>query len=166
MGLLAGTPHPETQIKIAPTFGEKPLMGGPKIGEILVAGPNVNSQRDWHPTGDSGFLNQQGQLVLTGPVNAIIDHKGTLWSPFVVDALAKQVDGVSRAAIFSIQHRLILALELQDNLSPKSIQSQKISLFPVDQIYTSKAFPVDNRHGGKIRYGVLREEIINFLGRA
>ncbi|MCB0642284.1 MAG: acyl--CoA ligase, partial [Phaeodactylibacter sp.] len=94
-GLLAGIVHPETEIQIRNKWGRLRLMEGPPIGEIEVRGPNVNLSAGaaWHATGDSGYLRPDGQLVLTGPVSALLEHREQLWSPFLVDALARQIEG-------------------------------------------------------------------------
>ena len=176
-GLLVGNIHPETQVKIDPVFGNLKINKTTVIGEVLVAGPNVimgthsNMQnktiidgKKWHRTGDSGYLNQDGLLILTGPVDSIIKHKGQLWPPFIFEGITKNIPGISRASLVKVEQRLIAATVPLTGAERATIKQQLEALpIPIDDVVFIQQFPKDKRHDGKIKYRELQEMIKSII---
>ncbi|MCB0641783.1 MAG: hypothetical protein KDC44_09100, partial [Phaeodactylibacter sp.] len=80
--------------------------------------------------------------------------------------LARQIEGVSRGAVFVVQGQLVLALELERGSSEAVIRQALPQLpFEVDAVYFSEAFPKDRRHGGKVLYRELEQAVQLFLSK-
>lgn len=177
-GLLTGKPVETVALKIiAPKnlsqttekeLSEIALPNG-QIGEIIVSGNAVNKtyidnpkavaankikteKTVWHKTGDSGYLDQNGQLFLTGRVEQIIHYKGKTYYPFVVENNLKGVEGVIAGTLLFVNGKLILALSITSNFNEKSLID-----FAYDEIKYFNALPFDPRHHSKIDYQKLTE---------
>jgi acyl-coenzyme A synthetase/AMP-(fatty) acid ligase len=166
LGLNAGLIHPGAEVRIRPVFGEYQLNYSQKIGEIQVAGPNVlgHQEGQWHATGDSGFISKHNELILTGPVSSVITHRDQLWSPFLIEGLANQVEGVKRAALVLAKEYLVLAVEPHAGVNRQRLQQSLHQLaLPLHSIHFYKELPKDRRHGGKIRYEQLKRQLERHL---
>jgi acyl-CoA synthetase (AMP-forming)/AMP-acid ligase II len=110
-----GQPLPFCEVKIADEDGEPALAS--TTGEILVRSPlmfagyendpqaSAEAFRDgWFRTGDTGHLDADGYLYLTGRVKEMINRGGSKVSPFDVDAVLIQHPGVAEAATFGFPH--------------------------------------------------------------
>ncbi|QZZ26232.1 non-ribosomal peptide synthetase [Streptomyces sp. ST1015] len=86
-------------------------------GEIVLRGETVISRYDdnpeadakaftdgWFGTGDSGYLDEDGYLFLTGRLKEIINRGGTKVSPVEVDEALLAHPGIAEAAAFPLPH--------------------------------------------------------------
>ncbi len=169
-GLYAGGIHAETKVKIWPILEEQSLNNGHEIGEILVTGPNVMLKGEgnklvidgtkWHRTGDSGYLDKDGALYLTGPVSALVNLNGQLWSPFVFERLAKNVEAVERATLVKVGGKLVAAIVAKKGADKGRVKSSILKLtVPLEDVVFLGSFPNDQRHDGKIKYAALEKMI-------
>ncbi|MCB0519581.1 MAG: AMP-binding protein [Lewinellaceae bacterium] len=163
-GLFAGQIHPETEVRIMQIAEKQP------VGEILVTGPNVVLKgeqnkvvvdgKKWHRTGDSGYLAENGALYLTGPIAALVDCEGQLWSPFIFEGLANKNEAVTRATLVKVGSQLIAAVVAKKGGDKNRIKNDLMKLaVPFDKVVFLDSFPYDHRHGGKIKYTELEQLI-------
>ncbi|KAJ2591288.1 hypothetical protein IWW49_001606, partial [Coemansia sp. RSA 1797] len=83
-----------------------------QLGEVCVRGPNVTHgylnnaeanaksftpESHWFRTGDQGFLDSDGFLVLTGRIKELINRGGEKISPLELDAVLLKCPGVAEA---------------------------------------------------------------------
>lgn len=172
-GLLTGKPVASVSLKIIPAKQlpqsseealERSALPHHIIGEIIVSGAAVNKtyindpeaiaenkiiteKTTWHRTGDSGYLDENGQLFLTGRVAQIIHHKGKTYYPFVVENLLKNIEGIVAGTILLVKNKLVLALCVND-----LFETNAIAAFYCDEIRYFKSLPFDPRHHSKIDY--------------
>lgn len=143
-------------------------------GEILVSGRHVLKQyldnplankenkipradgSVWHRTGDTGFLDQQQRIWLTGRVKDALSISGRIIQPFPLEQKIDALAEVRRSALMVHGNRLNLFIELEmaKPLTP-SIQQQILQILKstseteVEVIQLEK-MPVDGRHNSKI----------------
>lgn len=92
------------------------LPGGVK-GEVVVRGPNVvdgyenNPEANaaafvngWFRTGDQGYLDADGYLVLTGRIKELINRGGEKISPLEIDNVLLRHPAVAEALAFAVPH--------------------------------------------------------------
>ncbi|KAJ2720541.1 hypothetical protein GGI07_004545 [Coemansia sp. Benny D115] len=85
------------------------------LGEVCVRGPNVtpgylnNAEANaksftdgWFRTGDQGYLDDDGYLVLTGRIKELINRGGEKISPLELDDVLLQCPGVGEAVSFAV----------------------------------------------------------------
>lgn len=91
-----------------------------EVGEVLIKGPNVfrgyednpeanaNSFRNgWFRTGDTGFLDEEGYLYLSGRLKELINRGGEKISPHEVEQAILEHSAVEQAAVFSVSHKTL-----------------------------------------------------------
>lgn len=188
-GLPVGNIFPETQLRIIsitpePLDAEQlHLCSAGQIGEILVAGPHVlpgyfrnapaNRQHKipiggqvWHRTGDSGFVNAEGALFLTGRCSSLIEREapGRYFAPFVEESKLRSIPEVELGTILQQGTKLILFVELRSPL-PKAALQQEIDRLqiPHDEIRILERMPRDKRHFSRIDYAALKEQAMSLL---
>ncbi|KAJ1721479.1 hypothetical protein LPJ53_004014 [Coemansia erecta] len=92
-----------------------------RLGEVCVRGPNVtpgylnNSEANlksftraehWFRTGDQGYLDADGYLVLTGRIKELINRGGEKISPLELDAVLLKCPGVAEAVSFAVSDEM------------------------------------------------------------
>ncbi|MEO7176430.1 MAG: AMP-binding protein [Saprospiraceae bacterium] len=146
-----------------------------EIGEIIVSGYHVLREylhnpeaikrnkifigNDcWHRTGDSGYLDAEGNLFLTGRSSTLIYMDDQLISPFVYENHFQKIDGVDCGTLMQLKGQLFAIIHLQDN-ADKEMVTDKINQLPaeIDRIHFVKEIPKDKRHRSKIEYEKLRQ---------
>jgi oxalate---CoA ligase len=88
-----------------------------EVGEVAIRGENAfagyeanadaNAQAftdGWFRTGDEGFLDPDGYLVLRGRIKELINRGGEKVSPLEVDGVLLQHDAVAQAVTFAVPH--------------------------------------------------------------
>ncbi|WP_375562213.1 AMP-binding protein [Bernardetia sp. OM2101] len=118
----------------------------------------------WHRTGDSGFLDDENNLFLTGRCNSLIyknkEGKELIYAPFYYERLLNQIDEIEIGTLILKNHKLTFIIELKTSYQKKNIQnaiSQKLQndFLDIEQIIFIKKIPKDKRHYSKIDYSKL-----------
>jgi acyl-CoA synthetase (AMP-forming)/AMP-acid ligase II len=144
------------------------------VGEIIVSGPHVlrdyfnNSENSteaqrlnkifigdicWHRTGDSGYMDQNGNLFLTGPCNRLIRVGDQILSPFLYERYFQALPGVETGTILSIHSSITAVIELSDKCEKEMIRTRVKALSPYfDNVIFVSKIPRDPRHHSKIDY--------------
>ena len=119
-----GEPLPQTNIKISDE------------NEILVKGPQVtpgyfndkyrndlNFSDHWLLTGDYGYLNDEGSLVITGrKKELIVNSYGKTISPLKIEGMLKHIDEVTEAMIIGNEKPYCISLIwVENNIDPKKL---------------------------------------------
>jgi len=174
-GLLAGKIVNEIELKIEELeeTTEKNKISEIK-GEILVRGENVvdgylniekNSDENWHRTGDMGYINKKGQLILLGRVKGRIQIEENIYYPFTVETAFSFCKNVKKSVLTSKNNKLYLIVErnpeYKGNLSEDSEIKELKEKFRIFKIIETE-IPMDKRHNSKTDYKKL-EEIIEKL---
>ena len=174
-GLLAGKIVNEIELKI------EELEKTPKKnkiseikGEILVRGENVvdgylniekNSDENWHRTGDMGYINKKGQLILLGRVKGRIQIEENIYYPFTVEPAFSFCKNLKKSVLTSKNNKLYLFAErnpeFKGNLSEDSEINELKEKFGIFKIIETE-IPMDKRHNSKTDYKRL-EEIVEKL---
>ncbi len=182
-GIPVGKLHEDIQLKIIPVT-DKPIapntdewlsLGLPEkeIGEVVVAGPyvlkkyynnpeaearqkfEVNGQL-WHRTGDSGFLDENGTLFLTGPAKYLFKRDGLWVGQFPIEMQLNKLPSIQEATILNKNGEITIFLVKKtgalDSAVKEEISNAEISY---DRIEYLEALPKDPRHHSKIEYGKL-----------
>ena len=169
-GLLAGKIVNEIELKI------EELEKTPKKnkiseikGEILVRGENVvdgylniekNSDEKWHRTGDMGYINKKGQLILLGRVKGRIQIEENIYYPFTVETAFSFCKNLKKSVLTSKNNKLYLFAErnpeFKGNLSEDSEIKELKEKFGIFKIIETE-IPMDKRHNSKTDYKRLEE---------
>lgn len=182
-GLCVGSIHRTTELLILPIthqpisvrsakeLEEMQLKPG-EIGEICVAGPHVLEsylanekavlrnkirigEKSWHRTGDSGFIDENGLLFLTGRAVQVFEKEQLIYAPFILEYTIKQFNEVTNGTVLKINELIVLFVEFNNSSNETKFLREK---FPfVDRIVVGK-LPKDPRHFSKIDYGKLKEQ--------
>jgi hypothetical protein len=125
---MASNPLPPRQRKV----GSVGMAAGPEVaimdeagqflppgtrGEVVIRGANVTSgylnqptanqaafTHSWFRTGDTGFLDTDGYLFLTGRLKEMINRGGENIAPQEVDAVLMEHPAVAQAITFAVPH--------------------------------------------------------------
>jgi len=149
-------------------------------GEIVVSGDHViksylgnvgNNQtkievqgHTYHRTGDAGYFDDNGEVFLTGRVDAAIYLNGRTIYPLTVELMAMENKSIARCAFVQIRGLAMLALELKANRPKKEVLRELTKVFEqaeikIDRYIAIKSLPVDQRHQSKIVYSKLRKRL-------
>ena len=169
-GLLAGKIVNEIELKIEELekTPEKNKISENK-GEILVRGENVvdgylniekNSDENWHRTGDMGYINKKGQLILLGRVKGRIQIEENIYYPFTVETAFSFCKNLKKSVLTSKNNKLYLFAErnpeFKGNLSEDSEIKELKEKFGIFKIIETH-IPMDKRHNSKTDYKRLEE---------
>jgi acyl-CoA synthetase (AMP-forming)/AMP-acid ligase II len=184
-GLKVGLPYRKAQVKIIEIKKEaiacsnddelqQLVLPDGKIGEIIVSGPHVlqeyfNNQEAlkqnkifigdicWHRTGDSGYLDKEGVIYLTGRCNTLIYLKDKIIAPFIYENYFQSLESVEMGTLLSINNKLIALIELKKAAEKNMVlnQLQKMDIH-LDEIKFIPKIPRDPRHNSKIDYEKLK----------
>ena len=184
-GLLAGKIVEGLELKIE-EIQEKKLdtnfaeeNNNPEInpevrGEILVKGENVvngylnvqkNPDEKWHRTGDMGYINSEGQLMLLGRVKGKIQIEEKIYYPFAVETAFSFCEILKKSVLTSKNGKLYLLVERNSEYRGNLLKNTEIlelkKKFEIFKIIETE-IPMDKRHNSKTDYKKL-EEIIEKL---
>lgn len=185
-GLLVGKPYHKAEVKIIPitdepisinSIGELIECSVNQIGEIIVAGPHVLKEyfnneealkrnkifvdgKVYHRTGDSGFLDDDGKLYLTGRCSSLFKQNDSFISPFLVENYLQSLNHIELGTVIFENNKTLMILELSDKTQTNIIQEQlKNYWLKFDQLIVLDKIPRDPRHNSKIDYEKLRQLI-------
>jgi len=138
-------------------------------GEILVKGENVvngylnvekNPNENWHKTGDMGYINKKGQLILLGRVKGRIQIEENIYYPFTVETAFSFCKNLKKSVLTSKNNKLYLFAErnpeFKGNLSEDNEIKGLKEKFGIFKIIETE-IPMDKRHNSKTDYKRLEE---------
>lgn len=178
-GLLAGKIVNEIELKIEElekTPEKNKILKNNNIedfsalkGEILVKGENVvngylnvekKPNEKWHRTGDMGYINKKGQLILLGRVKGRIQLGEKIYYPFTVETAFSFCKNLKKSVLTSKNNKLYLFTErnpeFKGNLSEDNEIKGLKEKFGIFKIIETK-IPMDKRHNSKTDYKRLEE---------
>lgn len=92
-------------------------LASTEIGEICIKGPNVTAGYEnnpdanataftdgWFRTGDQGYLDPEGYLLITGRLKELINRGGEKIAPREVDEVLMDHPAVAQAVTFAVRH--------------------------------------------------------------
>jgi hypothetical protein len=171
-GLLAGKIVNEIELKIEKLDNVKD--SSELKGEILVKGENVvngylnvekNPDENWHRTGDMGYINRKGQLVLLGRVKGRIQIEENIYYPFTIETAFSFCKNLKKSVLTSKDDKLYLFAErnpeFKGDLSEDNEIKELKEKFGIFKIIETE-IPMDKRHNSKTDYKRL-EEIVEKL---
>lgn len=134
-GDILGEPVPGVELQIAPD------------GEMLLRSPQIYarylhlSTRDaWHASGDLGFLDEQGRIVLTGRKKDMIIRRNFNLYPGLYEPTINRIPGVVESAFVGVfdeqKHDEVVGLfvETHTQLSPAAFRKQlETGAFSIDR---------------------------------
>jgi olefin beta-lactone synthetase len=192
-GLLAGAVWPDLQLRLLRP-SSAPVAIGPgglaalevapgEVGEVVVAGPHVNKRyyQDkaaerankivdengviWHRTGDTARFDAGGRLWLVGRVADIVHRGDTAYHPAAVEAAARALPWIGRAALVEDgRGGSLLVVEPSagvPRLSARARAGEAVRHLAahgvaVDAVRVTQHLPVDPRHRAKLDYPTIR----------
>lgn len=183
-GLPVGKPYHKADVKIiaiteepisVTSEAELKLCPTGSIGEIIVAGPHVLreylnneeavkrnkifiGEKVYHRTGDSGYLDEQGNLFLTGRCATVFQSRGTTVYPFLYEYSFQRISGISIGTVLQIEGETVAVLELKDDARKTEVEERlKTMSLNFDRIIFLDKLPRDPRHHSKIDYERLKK---------
>ena len=143
-------------------------------GEILVKGENVvngylnvekNPDENWHRTGDMGYINRKGQLILLGRVKGRIQIEENIYYPFTIETAFSFCKNLKKSVLTSKDDKLYLFAErnpeFKGDLSEDNEIKELKEKFGIFKIIETE-IPMDKRHNSKTDYKRL-EDIVEKL---
>ncbi len=147
-----------------------------EIGEIIVSGNHVLQQylnnedaikrnkifignTCWHRTGDSGYLDNSGNLFLTGRSGAIITKENKTYHPFLFENNFQTIEAVEIGTILLLNNFITAVIELKKGRKRKSAITKIVHQInepgkssAIEKTLFIKKIPRDPRHNSKIDY--------------
>jgi acyl-CoA synthetase (AMP-forming)/AMP-acid ligase II len=112
-----GSVGPGTGVSVGIMDGSGQLLGDSQRGEVVIQGPNVvdgyennpeanasSFTNGWFRTGDQGFLDADGYLMLTGRIKELINRGGEKIGPREIDEVLLTHPAVAEAVAFGVPH--------------------------------------------------------------
>lgn len=169
MGLYTGKPVAEIKIKIieSENLEQEKLLHLPevKFGEIIVSGEHVlkgylNGEGDnenkihfkgevWHRTGDTGYIDDNGELWLLGRYSQRIKTKEKTVYPFAIEA-ALYEKGYNTVVI---ERKGLVCLVYEGKKPDKHLLSD----YGIEDTHNISSIPRDKRHNAKVDYNELKK---------
>ena len=119
-------------------------------GQIIIKGENVtngylnnkkanseNFYMDWFLTGDEGYYDQDGFLIISGRLKEIINRGGEKISPLEVDELLTRHKNILQAITFAIPHPKLgedIAAVIVPKKNAKKLNEKEIKVFCKNKI--------------------------------
>ncbi len=162
-GICVGKPVGGANVSVLAPAGE--------IGEIAVAGDHVN-HGGRHRTGDTGYVDEQGRVWLTGGVASTVFRGGGRLQPFQLEPIVDELPFVRRSALVGVpdlalgERAVLVVAPRRRGLLTRAFRSGawraeiehacRSRRIEVDEIRFARTIPLDRRHRAKIRYDRLR----------
>jgi acyl-CoA synthetase (AMP-forming)/AMP-acid ligase II len=113
----AGSVGPGTGVQVGIMDEDGNLVPQGRRGEVVIQGPNVVKEYEnnpganaksftngWFRTGDQGYLDEGGYLVLTGRIKELINRGGEKIAPREIDEVLLAHPSVAEAVAFGVPH--------------------------------------------------------------
>ncbi|KAH8403191.1 hypothetical protein KR222_006684, partial [Zaprionus bogoriensis] len=105
---------PGTKLKIVSPEGES--LGPNKTGEVVIhpgqywdgyfGNPEttreIQDKEGWLSTGDSGYVDDDGFLYISGRIKDMLKHKGLMYYPSDIEDVITQIEGVAEVCVFGV----------------------------------------------------------------
>jgi acyl-CoA synthetase (AMP-forming)/AMP-acid ligase II len=146
-----------------------------EVGEVVVTGPHVNQRyfrnpaaerafkivdehaAIWHRTGDAAYRDEHDRLWLVGRISEVVRRGDATYHPSAVEAAARALPGVARAALVGDGARTLLVVEPRGTVDRAALVEHLAARgVVVDRVELTRALPVDPRHRAKIDYPAVR----------
>ena len=181
-GLKAGFPDKSATVKII-RIQQGPIvchneadllqleLPAGETGEIIVSGAHVLQEyfnndealklnkiwvgeTCWHRTGDSGYLDEDGVIYLTGRAASLIYIHDKMISPFLYENKLQTIAGIEMGTVMLLNGKLTIIAELQPGAQKPAVEKAiHESGLKADTIHFIANMPRDPRHHSKIDYG-------------
>jgi acyl-CoA synthetase (AMP-forming)/AMP-acid ligase II len=112
-----GSVGPGTGVKVGIMDDAGNLLATEQRGEVVIQGPNVvpgyennpeanakSFTNGWFRTGDQGYLDADGYLILTGRIKELINRGGEKIGPREIDEVLLTHPAVAEAVAFGVPH--------------------------------------------------------------
>jgi acyl-CoA synthetase (AMP-forming)/AMP-acid ligase II len=147
------------------------------LGEIIVSGEHVlrsyfNNEEAfrrnkiivddtvWHRTGDSGFVDGQGVLFLTGRCAQLIHRNGQVLAPFVWEDRLLRHRGVVRGTLIDREGAIVAVVQAASDADRAALRAELLSAHSMlGRVQFIDRMPMDPRHQSKIDHEVLRRMV-------
>ena len=146
----SGKPIPAYRVEIRD--GDERVPDGTE-GEIVVLGECVADASGVLCTGDLGFFDSSGELIVTGRRSAFIKRRGYRLSPEQIESVAAAFDGVIDCRAVCRDDRLILEVVARAELSVAALLAQLRSSLPQAMVpdEVRRVETVPRTYSGKVR---------------
>ncbi len=170
-----GSVGPGTGVKVSIMDAQGNHLAGGERGEVVIQGPNVvagyennpeanasSFTNGWFRTGDQGYLDGDGYLVLTGRLKEMINRGGEKIAPREIDEVLLTHPAVAEAVAFGVPHpgwgeEVAAAVVLREQATEAAILAhckQKLADFKCPKkLYIVETIP--RTATGKIQRGVV-----------
>ena len=174
-GSFVGIPCRELNVKIvnlAPNYqGDVDSYSLPpgEIGEVIIQGPHVvkeyvhnpiatlaskvkdTQNKIWHRTGDSGYFDPQGNLILVGRLSDTIYIDDKKVYPLLIEGQVDEIPNIKRSALIQNKKGVFLCydsdIKVNELLITKILSHNDLSDVSILNI---PKIPLDDRHNSKI----------------
>lgn len=152
-GYGVGAFHPSLQWRIR-AIGKVQLPGKAfPVGEVEVKGPHVvpMDREGWLATGDFGYVNEEGQLFLTGRKGNETLHAGV--QHYQLEHFLQEIAGVEAAAAIAGEEGFTVFV--QGTVAGEVLENRLKEAFPaglIRAVHFREKLPVDSRHHSKVVY--------------
>jgi len=186
-GLPVGKPVKQVEVKIIEIEDEPIVIKHEKdlktlpsnsVGEIIVAGKHVLKEyfnneaalqrnkifigeKVYHRTGDSGFLDENGLLYLTGRCATIIHYEEHIIYPFLIENALQNINGIEIGTILHLNSEIIIVAETAMNSDKPAIAELINKLELPKHTFIWMNIPRDPRHHSKVDYELLRQRLLS-----
>ncbi|HRI00574.1 MAG TPA: AMP-binding protein [Saprospiraceae bacterium] len=188
-GLNVGIPYRKAKVRIIKIKTEpitcvnenelnELMMPTGEIGEIIVSGPHVLNEyfnneaalkqnkifvdkTCWHRTGDSGYMDKNGRLFLTGRCSTLIYCGNKIIAPFIYENYFSTIEEIEMGTVMQLNNELLVIIELKKGSQKDELRDRIHSVdIEFNKIKFISTIPRDPRHHSKIDYEKLK---INLL---
>ena len=147
----SGRVVPAYRVEVQDPSGQVVLDG--TEGEIHVMGDCVAAPLGDLRTGDLGYFDSRGELVVTGRRSAFIKRRGFRLSPETIESAATGCDGVIDCRALGVDDRLILEVVSDVELSVPKLFDQLRARLPASMVpdHVRRVVTIARTYSGKIK---------------
>lgn len=142
------------EVKIDFTNNNEVLIKTPTIMRGYF--PNKELYTGWYRSGDTGFIDENGNLIIYGRLKNILKVKGYTIYPEEIEKFVIDLEGVDACKVFEVEDKLVgsvIKLEYVGIAEPKFIKNEcrkYLSEYKVPQEYIRKE-SIEKTYNGKIK---------------